>query len=111
MGLSRKSSLRSSAAIGTVVGKGRTCARDTLKVHVLPAAGSRNLFAFAVPKYGHCIVERNRLKRRLQEIVRAVPLSSSGGRLVVVRCNPAAYEREFIELKDTYTRLVDRISA
>ena len=110
MGLSRKHSLRSSAMIGTVIGKGRTYARDALKVHVLPAAGPRNLFAFAVPKYGHCIVKRNRLKRRLQEIVRAVPLSASG-KLVVVRCKPAAYEREFVELKDMYTRLVDRISA
>jgi ribonuclease P protein component len=111
MGLSRKSSLRSSAVIGRVIGRGRVYAHGDLKLHVLPAAaGRRNLFAFAVPKYGHCIVERNRLKRRLQEIVRNVPLEA-GGRLLVLRCRPSAYERRFDELKETYSRLVDRIAA
>ena len=111
MGLSRKSSLRSSAVIGKVIGRGRVFTRGDLKLHVLPAAcGKRNLFAFAIPKYGHCIVERNRLKRRLQEIVRNVPVEA-GGKLLVLRCRPSAYERRFDELKETYTRLVDRISA
>jgi ribonuclease P protein component len=111
MGLSRKASLRSSAAIDKVISRGRVYSSGDLKLHVLPAAGTqRNLTAFAIPKYGHCIVERNRLKRRLQEIVRSVPLES-GGKLMVLRCRPHAYELRFDELKETYSRLVDRISA
>ena len=110
MGLSRKSSLRSRSTIGRVIGKGRTFAWDALKLNVLPGKeGSRNLFAFAVPKHGHCIVERNKLKRRLQEIVRAVPLGVEGVQ-AVLRCGPGAYGRTFDELKEAYSRLVGRIT-
>jgi ribonuclease P protein component len=111
MGFPRKISLRSGAVIGRVIRQGRRYAHDPLKVHVLPADGvGKTLIAFAVPKYGHEIVERNLLKRRLQEIVRqsAVELT---GYLAVVRCSPRAYERGYKELKDVYDRLVERISA
>jgi ribonuclease P protein component len=63
-----------------------------------------------VPKYGHEIVERNLLKRRLQEIVRQ-SADDFAGCLAVVRCSPRAYGRGYKELKDVYDRLVDRISA
>ncbi len=111
MGFPRKMSLKSAAAIGKVIRQGRSYARDPLKLHVLPA-GRRGgaLFAFAVPKFGHEIVERNLLKRRLQEIVRRTAADFAGC-LAVVRCSPRAYGRGYAELKDVYDRLVDRIAA
>ncbi len=112
MGFPRKMSLRSGAAIGKVIRQGRSYARDPLKVHVLRAdcLGGGALIAFAVPKFGHEIVERNLLKRRLQEIVRQ-SAGEFAGCLAVVRCSPRAYGRGYGELKDVYDRLVDRIAA
>ena len=59
MGFPRKMSLHSSAVIGRVIRQGRSYAQDPLKIHLLPAGkqGDAKL-AFAVPKYGHSIVER-----------------------------------------------------
>lgn len=52
-----------------------------------------------VPRYGHSAVERNRLKRRLRNIVRmqllpVIPV----GLDVVVRAGPAAYEVPYVVL-------------
>lgn len=111
MGFPRKLSLRSSAVIGNVIRNGKSYVQDPLKLHVMvPEDSTRNLFAFAVPRYGHTIVERNRLKRRLQEIVRLAPLPDKG-LLAVLRCRPGAYGRDYGELKSDYDRLVSRISA
>ena len=110
MGFPRKMSLKSGAVIGKVIRHGRSYARDPLKLHVLKA-GRRGdaLFGFAVPKFGHEIVERNLLKRRLQEIARR-SAADFAGRLAVVRCSPRAYGLCYAELKDVYDRLVDRIA-
>ncbi|MBW7996984.1 MAG: ribonuclease P protein component [Candidatus Glassbacteria bacterium] len=111
MGFPRKSSLRSSETIGKVIRNGKCITSGPLKLHVMATGvGERNLFAFAIPRYGHSIVERNRLRRRLQELVRQLPLAEDG-QLAVLRCGPRAYELEYSELKTGYDRLVNRISA
>ena len=51
-----------------------------------------------VGKYGHSVVERNLLRRRLREIVRTILLPSVGAMDVVVRSLPSAYEASFQEL-------------
>lgn len=65
---------------------------------------------FIVPRYKHSAVDRNRLKRRLREIVRRDILPELGPRDVVVRALPAAYnlsfqdlQRELLQLKKSFS--------
>lgn len=53
-----------------------------------------------MPRYKHSAVERNRLKRRLREIVRLHVLRAIPPVDVVVRARPAAYEVPFDTLRD-----------
>lgn len=81
-----------------------------MKIHCLRThSNSPNLTAFAVPRYGRTIVARNRLKRRLQELVRLYPIQSRGC-LTVVRISPACYENTFLELGKRYRSLVEKIN-
>ena len=55
-----------------------------------------------VPRYRHSAVARNRVKRRLRELVRLDMLTVLEGlppHDVVVRAFPAAYQRDFAALK------------
>jgi ribonuclease P protein component len=66
-----------------------------------------------VPRYKHSAVDRNRLKRRLREIVRTGVLPRLGTQPVdvVVRALPHAYEAPFETLRDQLTRTVGKVGA
>ena len=74
--------------------------RATASLHAFPRVG------FVVPKYKHSGVARNRVKRRLREIVRLhmlEPLQAHARQAhvpldVVVRIFPSAYDRNFATL-------------
>jgi ribonuclease P protein component len=51
-----------------------------------------------VPKYRHSAVERNRLKRRLREVVRLQVLPRAKDLQLVVRTAPGAYDASLQEL-------------
>ena len=51
-----------------------------------------------VGKHGHTVVERNRLRRQLREIIRTTLLPALGGMDVVVRSLPSAYDASFQDL-------------
>lgn len=53
---------------------------------------------FVVPKHGRSAVERNRLKRRLRELVRTTILHKLPVIDVVVHVRPSAYRLDFDEL-------------
>ena len=53
-----------------------------------------------VPKHGHEIVDRNRLRRRLSELVRTELLAHIGTTDVLIRALPAAYAATFDALRD-----------
>ena len=52
-----------------------------------------------VPRHGHSAVERNRLKRRLREIIRQDVLPMDRGLDAIVRSAPAAYSVAFTDLR------------
>lgn len=52
-----------------------------------------------VPKYGKPIVERNKLRRRLREIVRAELIPRLESANVLIQALPNAYTASFDELK------------
>lgn len=78
-----------------------------------PAACAR--VGLVVPRYRRTIVERNRLKRRLREILRVEVVPALDGiglnRDVLVRARPEAYGARFRELKGELVEWVDRASS
>lgn len=54
---------------------------------------------FIVPKHGRSIVERNRLKRQLREIVRQRLLRRLSSVDVIIRARPEAYSASFALLQ------------
>jgi ribonuclease P protein component len=63
-----------------------------------------------VPKYSHNSVDRNRVKRRLREIVRLEVLPALPNVDVVVRALPSAYGADVAELREQCVRACGRIS-
>jgi ribonuclease P protein component len=64
-----------------------------------------------VPKYGRGAVDRNRLKRRLRDIVRQGVLPFLPPVDVVIRVRPIAYLATFAELQGQCDRLRARVVA
>lgn len=58
-----------------------------------------------VPKYRHGSVERNRLKRRMRELVRIELLPSLAALDIVIRALPRAYDRDFDALRAEVRRM------
>jgi ribonuclease P protein component len=66
-----------------------------------------------VPKYGHIIAERNRLRRRVREIVRVCMLPAlrqAPPTDVLIRTLPRTYSASFEVLKREIDEIVARIS-
>lgn len=61
--------------------------------------------AIVVPKWGHNSVRRNKLKRRLRELSRALLLAGESSRDVVLRVRRDAYAASFADLRDDVQRL------
>lgn len=69
----------------------------------LEARASASLFlhprvGIVVPKHRHKVVERNRVKRRLRELVRTTLLPELGRVDLLIRAKPEAYASTFGEL-------------
>jgi ribonuclease P protein component len=67
-------------------------ARASASLLLHPRAG------VVVPKHRHKIVDRNRVKRRLRELVRIELLPELKGIDVLIRAKPEAYESSFAQL-------------
>jgi ribonuclease P protein component len=67
-----------------------------------------------VPRYGHTIVERNRLKRRLREFVRTEWLPAAQSETpppeILVRARPAAYEVDAGALREAFGRCLGGVA-
>ena len=63
-----------------------------------------------VPRYKHSAVDRNRLKRRLRELVRMLVLADLPPLDVVVRVLPVAYSRSFDALRTELLQAVRKLS-
>jgi len=95
--------LRSSRAIRATLREGRRFRAGPLEIFARPSPAGRPRVGLVVPRHGRTIVERNRLKRQLREIVRRewLPAALEEGRSldVVVRARPRAYDTGFQELR------------
>ena len=79
-----------------------------LRVAASPLSFAR--VGFIVPKHGKNSVARNRLKRRLRELVRLTVLPSLAPQDVVIRTLPAAYAQTWNALRRDVAQLALRLS-
>jgi ribonuclease P protein component len=64
-----------------------------------------------VPRFGETAVARNRLRRRVREVLRRELLRDLPAIDLVVRVKPAAYGARFAELRADLTDAVERMRA
>jgi ribonuclease P protein component len=84
-----------------------------MDVFVADSPVFRPRLALVVPKHGHKIVERNRVKRRMREGARLelLPrcLESDAAIDVLLRARPSAYEAGFPELREEIKKLAEQL--
>lgn len=92
--------------------KGKRLRTEHLEVRVVASPSSHARVGFVIPKHKQSAVSRNRLKRRLREIVRTKLLRRLPALDVVVRAKPAAYtathsvlEAELVGLERSLARV------
>ena len=89
--------------IRAVLARGKRTRTRNLDVLDSTSPVARTRVGVIVPRHGHTIVERNRLKRRLREILRREILprliSPDPGIDVLVRARRGAYDADFAVLK------------
>ena len=77
-----------------------------MDVRAVASLGPFSRVGFVIPKFKHSGVDRNRLKRRLRELVRVELLPTLKPSDVVLRVTPAAYTRDFESLQFEMRQLV-----
>jgi len=111
-GLPRRARLRRAADIKTVL-RGRRLRSGPVDIFLSEPDSPISRAGIIVPRHGHTAVARNRLKRRLREIVRikVMPLLARDGMEadIVLRARPQAYEASFDELAGSVVRVIRRI--
>jgi len=100
--------LRRSHDIRTVFRSGRRQRCGPIDLFLV-ADPDRCRAAIIVPRHGQTAVARNRLKRRLREIVRLHWLPAACGGDLVVRARPGAYASSYEELRTTLVACLERI--
>lgn len=88
-------------------GKRVRAAHLELRVAASPLSFAR--VGFIVAKHGRNSVHRNRLKRRLRELVRVTVLPTLAPQDVVIRTLPSAYAQSWASLCDDFAALVRRL--
>ncbi len=71
-----------------------------LDIRTLPGAMQRPRIGLIVPRHKHTAVERNRLRRRLRELIRRDVLPKATGGDTLIRVKPDAYGVPFTSLRD-----------
>lgn len=89
---------------------GRRLRTEHLEVR---ATGSPFLYpriGVIVGKHGHSIVHRNRLKRRLRELVRTILMPGIGLSDIIVMSLPSAYRASFADLESEVREMLAVLS-
>lgn len=102
----REQRLRKRTEFAAVYRRGRVLSNRYLAIRVLPNQRLQSRFGFAVGKALGGAVVRNRLKRRLREAARSLPVAP--GWDVVVICRQPAVEAEFATLSRALADLFGR---
>lgn len=95
--------------IETVQRQGKRWRTGVFETRAVASPRAFGRVGLIVPKYRHGSVERNRLKRRMREIVRVELLPALAPVDVVVRALPHAYARDFGALRAEVQRIAEML--
>ncbi|MBK5283017.1 MAG: ribonuclease P protein component [Nitrospiraceae bacterium] len=101
--------LTKSAELIVVLKTGRRVRSEHLELRGLASLSHHGRVGVIVPKHRHSAVERNRLKRRLREIIRLHVLWTMNELQLVIRTSPGAYDASFEQLRVEILRGVDQL--
>lgn len=87
--------------------RGARARGPALELYRRPAAEAIARATCITPKHGRTGVERNRLRRRIKELMREILLSRGEGEDWLVRTRPIAYELSHAELRESLQALAD----
>ena len=87
--------------------RGKRARGPALELYWRPASQSLSRATCITPKHGRTGVERNRLRRRLKELMRADLLSRGEARDWLVRARPPAYALDYSGLRKALAVLVE----
>ncbi len=109
----RSARIRSGSEIRGLFRQGERKRTGHLDVFVAASPSSRTRLALVVPKYGHKIVKRNRLKRHLREAARIhlMPAcrDTSAALDIVIRVKPGAYELQYEQVEAEIRELAEKL--
>ncbi len=109
----RSARIRLKSDIEALFRRGERRRTGHLDVYVADSPALRPRLALVVPKHGHKIVARNRVKRRLREAARQhlLPRCLERGVAldILIRARPAAYEVAFEQLKEEIVDLAEQL--
>lgn len=89
---------------------GKRFRTEHLDLRAIASPVSHPRVGLIVPKHKRTSVERNRLKRRLREIVRVDVLPGMAAIDLVIRARPEAYGASMMLLRSEVVRGADRLS-
>lgn len=90
--------------------RGRLWGNQLLVLRLLPNGLDHNRYGFVTSKRLGKAIVRNRVRRRLREGVRTLPVPMSGGWDIVISARPAAALADYRELKRSVASLLARAS-
>jgi len=109
----RGARIRRKSDIQALYRRGKRRRTGHLDVFVADSPVFRPRVALVVPKHGHKIVERNRLKRRIRESARLELLprcwDADVGLDILIRALPQAYDAGFGELRSEIMELAEQL--
>lgn len=97
--------LRARSDFAALRSGGRSRSHRLVTVRARPNLLHHDRFAISTSRAVGTAVVRNRVRRRIREILRALPFGGVGRDILVV-CRPAAAGAGFDELRDVITRLL-----
>lgn len=97
------------ADLRRVAREGKRIRTQHLEIRVAASLFPHPRVGFIVPKYARTSVARNRLKRRLREIVRTELLPKLSGGDIVVRARREAYDAPFAELHEQLVHSAEQL--
>ena len=99
-------SLRTREDFARISAKGRTRADRLMVVRFVPNARDHDRFGISTGRRLGGAVQRNRVRRRLREILRANPNPTGHGWDVLIVARPGSVDAPFDELRDATERLL-----
>lgn len=109
--IARSAKLTKRSDIERVKQGGRAFHSSTFIARVSSSPHSLSRIGVVVPRFGQTAVSRNRLKRRVNAILRTRPLSTVQGRDIVIWARPGAYKLDFRQLDVALEGLRSRIAS